>query len=39
MARLELETTEKTERLRKVETEVLKLKDAVEKLLETSSEV
>ena len=35
MARLELETTEKTGRLKKVESEVLKLQEAVEKLLET----
>ncbi len=35
VARLELETTEKTGRLKKVEAEVLKLKEAVEKLLET----
>ena len=36
MARLELETTEKTGRLKKVEAEVLKLKEAMEKLLEPS---
>ncbi|MFQ6073035.1 MAG: hypothetical protein ACE5KT_10095 [Methanosarcinales archaeon] len=35
MAKLELEVTDKAERLKKVVAEVLKVKEALEKILET----